>query len=77
MTKAQMASFLVRTLRLPLVEDELFEDTGGNVHREAINAIAVKGITLGCADGVYCPDDYVTRAQMASFLIRAVELPSQ
>lgn len=29
-----------------------------------------RGITLGCGDGNYCPDDPVTRGQMALFLYR-------
>lgn len=29
-----------------------------------------RGITLGCAPGLYCPDDPVTRLQMAAFLNR-------
>ncbi len=30
-------------------------------------------ITLGCAPGAYCPDDYVTRLQMAAFMKRLGE----
>ncbi len=33
------------------------------------------GITGGCTQERYCPDDNVTRAQMAIFLDRALELP--
>ncbi len=29
-----------------------------------------RGITLGCAATLYCPDDYVTRLQMAAFMSR-------
>jgi len=29
------------------------------------------GIATGCGDNTYCPDDPVTRGQMAVFLIRA------
>ena len=36
-----------------------------------IAAIAEAGITIGCDTNLFCPDDPVTRAQMASFLVRA------
>jgi hypothetical protein len=35
-----------------------------------IAAIATYGVTTGCGDGNYCPDDFVTREQMAAFLNR-------
>lgn len=37
--------------------------------------LAVLGVTAGCATGParYCPDESVTRAQMATFLTRAIE----
>src|SRR5690606_21829666 len=39
---------------------------------------AESGITRGCnppANTRFCPDDYVTRGQMAAFLVRALGLP--
>ncbi len=41
-----------------------------------IQAIAEKGITKGCnppTNDRYCPGDFTTRAQMAAFIIRALE----
>jgi hypothetical protein len=35
-----------------------------------VNTIARDGITSGCSAGFYCPDQAVTRAQMAVFLLR-------
>jgi hypothetical protein len=37
-----------------------------------IMKIADLGVTLGCGGGNYCPDDDVTREQMAAFIIRAL-----
>jgi len=37
-----------------------------------IQAIRDEGITGGCGNGNYCPKDFVTREQMAAFLIRAI-----
>lgn len=54
-----------------------FFDDDGNIHEGAIEAIALAGITRGCAGpDLYCPDDTVTRAQMAAFLVRAFDLPA-
>jgi hypothetical protein len=73
-TRAQMASFLARTLGLDPVQAGSFTDIGGSVHAGNINAIAVEGITLGCTATEYCPNDRVRRDQMASFLARALGL---
>ena len=74
-TRAQMASFLARALDLPPVAGNRFADVSGT-HTANINALAEAGVTLGCnAEGTfYCPNDLVTRAQMGSFLARALDL---
>jgi nitrous oxidase accessory protein NosD len=74
-SRAQMASFLVRALHLPDGEDR-FQDDASSPHQADINALAAAGITKGCdAQGArFCPDDPVSRAQMASFLVRALDL---
>ncbi len=72
--RAQMASFLSRALSLPPASSDYFTDDNGNTHEDAINRVAEAGITVGCAVGQYCPADGVTRAQMASFLARALDL---
>jgi hypothetical protein len=77
-TRAQMASFLVRALDLAPAETGPFRDTGDTVHAADIDALAAAGITRGCnppANDRYCPHSPVTRAQMASFLVRALRLP--
>ena len=53
-----------------------FIDDNGNVHEGYIEAVAAEGITEGCdSSGTrFCPSDPVTRAQMATFLARALEL---
>jgi hypothetical protein len=40
-----------------------------------IEQLAVEGVTSGCGNGNYCPDNSVTRAQMAVFLVKAFSLP--
>lgn len=39
-----------------------------------IEALVASGITAGCGGGNYCPNNYVTRAQMAVFLAKALGL---
>jgi hypothetical protein len=40
----------------------------------AIEALAASGITSGCGGGNFCPNDVVTRAQLAKFLAVALGL---
>jgi glucose/arabinose dehydrogenase len=75
-TRAQMASFLARALALPSTASDFFTDNETSLHEADINRLAAAGITLGCGGGRYCPLELVTRAQMASFLARALTLPS-
>jgi hypothetical protein len=39
-----------------------------------VEALAASGITGGCGGGDYCPDSYVTRAQMAVYLAAALDM---
>ncbi len=76
-TRAQMASFLVRGFGVAPSAVDAFADDTGLVHEADINAIAAAGITFGCnppANDQFCPTGLVTRAQMASFLTRAMDL---
>ena len=74
-TREQMATFLARALDLDPVTSGPFGDIGGSIHAGSINAIAVAGITTGCTPSTFCPAQLVTRDQMATFLVRALELP--
>jgi hypothetical protein len=74
-TREQMASFLVRALGLPPSATDHFVDDNASIHEADINALAASGITEGCGDGRYCPSARVQRGQMASFLVRAFDLP--
>lgn len=75
-SRGQMASFLARALSLPASTKDWFTDDDGNTHEANINKLADAGITLGLGGGLYDPDGFVTRAQMASFLARAFSLPT-
>ena len=75
-TRAEMATFFSRAFRLPDAVTAGFTDTAGNTHMDDIDALAAEGITVGCASEPlrYCPDRSVTRAEMATFLSRALGL---
>jgi uncharacterized protein YkwD len=71
----QMATFLTRAMSLSPSAKHYFSDTWSNKHADGINRIAQAGVTRGCDTWRYCPSGRVTRAQMASFLSRALNLP--
>ena len=73
-SRAQMTTFFKRAFRLPSAAPAGFADTEGNAHKEDIDALAAEGITAGCQTEPlrYCPSESVTRAQMATFLSRAL-----
>jgi hypothetical protein len=71
-TRGQMAAFLVRTLDLPSGPD-VFSDDSTSIFEGDINALAAAGIAKGCGEDRFCPDALVTRQQMASFLVRALD----
>lgn len=56
-----------------------FRDTRDTVFEDDIERIAAAGITRGCnppAFTEFCPDDPVSRGQLAAMLSRALELPA-
>lgn len=76
LTRGQMASLLARALDLPAGEATFSDVPEDGTHAEDIAALADRGITTGCAEDRFCPRATVTREQMASFLARALDLPS-
>ncbi|MCL4275779.1 MAG: SBBP repeat-containing protein [Anaerolineales bacterium] len=77
-TRAQMAIFLLRGIHgssytPPAVGDGTGFNDVPTTHSAAawIKQLAAEGITGGCGNGNYCPNQAVTRAQMAIFLLRA------
>lgn len=64
------------TLTISLIKSTPFTDIGGNPFRADIVWLFHEGITGGCTATRFCPKDPVTREQMASFLDRALDLPT-
>jgi len=75
-TRGQMAAFLVRAMGY--TDDgggDLFVDDDDSIFENDIDKLATAGVTKGCNppdNTEYCPDDFVTRGQMAAFLVRAM-----
>ena len=74
--RAQMAAFLTRGFNLDPGPDPGFSDVAPNAwYYNQAAALAASGITAGCGDGTtFCPNQPTTRAQMATFLARALGL---
>lgn len=71
-TREAMAAFLYRAVGLaPTEATNLFMDDDDSPFEGEIDALAVAGIASGCGNGLFCPDSLVTRAEMATFVVRA------
>jgi DNA-binding beta-propeller fold protein YncE len=78
-TRGQMAAFLVRAIQPSAPGSDSFRDDDSSVFEGDIDDLAAAGITRGCnppANDRFCPDEHVTRGQMAAFLVRALDLDS-
>lgn len=77
-TRGQMAAFLTRALDYTEAgTGNLFVDDDDSIFEPAIDKLATAGVTKGCNPPVndrFCPDAFVTREQMAAFLVRALGL---
>lgn len=57
----------------PAAANDRYADVdAAGAHHEAIGELADTGITAGCRPDRFCPDDPVSRGQMASFLTRGL-----
>lgn len=74
MTRSSMAAFLADGLELPGTSTDYFPDDDSDPNEAKINALAEAGIVIGFEDGTYRPNNSVTRAEMAVYLTRALEL---
>jgi hypothetical protein len=78
LTRAQAATFLARALDLPEPTEDHFGDDDGHVLEGGVNRVAEANITMGCnppSNTRFCPDRRMTRAEFATFIVRALQLP--
>ncbi len=74
-TRGEMAAMLDRAMALDATTEDFFTDDDGHLFEASINRLAATGITRGCnppANDNYCPDDLLTRGQIAAFFRRAL-----
>jgi len=79
LTRAQAGTFLARALGLPEPSQDYFTDDDGHILEGGVNKVAEAGITMGCnppANTRFCPDRRMTRAEFATFIVRALGLPA-
>jgi len=78
-TRKQMAMFLLKAKHgssyQPPPATGIFNDVAADNFRPWIEQLAAEGITGGCGGGNFCPENPVTRGQMAVFLVKAFNLP--
>ena len=77
-SRAHVATFLYRYVGATheSADGSSFEDIGTDVYYAAPVAWMAKyGITAGCADKAFCPNDPATRAQAAIFIYNVAETP--
>jgi len=79
-TRAQMAVFLLKaehgSAYTPPTPTGIFNDVPTNFWAAAwIEQLATESVTGGCGNGNYCPNNSVTRDQMAVFLTKTFGLP--
>jgi hypothetical protein len=78
-SRAEMAALLVRSVGLDTggaATDPSFTDVAADAwFASFVEALRIAGITTGCATDRFCPEEAVTREQMALFLARAFQLP--
>lgn len=74
-TRGEFATMLSRALSLPPAGPDVprFRDVRGE-QADAAHALAAAGLTSGCGDGRFCPDQRLSRAQLASFFSAALRL---
>jgi Tol biopolymer transport system component len=78
-TRGQMAAFLARAYNLSAgSQSDLFVDDNGSVFESDIDKLGATGVSKGCNppdNDRFCPNDPVSRQQMAAFLHRAAMVP--
>lgn len=79
LSRSQMAALLVRLVEFRTgaglsSELDYFLDDDTSTHETAINLAAASGLGAGRALGVFDPDAPLTRAELATFLARALDL---
>jgi hypothetical protein len=73
-TRGELARLMADALELPPASTDFYDDDTGHPYEADINRLAEEGVTLGCTETAFCPDAFATRAELASFVARALRL---
>ena len=71
-TRAEFAVMLDRAFDFADTGDDWFDDDNGHWAESSFNRLAAAGVTLGCAERSFCPNDSLIRGQAASLILRAL-----
>jgi hypothetical protein len=77
LTRGQFAAILKRALALPASSGDAFDDDSGSVFENDLNSGAAAGIFRGCnppAGTMVCPEDVISRGELAAVLVRGFGL---
>lgn len=72
-TRGETALFLYRAFHIPKVTTDAFKDVPDGEMAVAINSLSHDGITDGYGNGIFKPNDLVTRDQFVAFLSRILQ----
>lgn len=75
-SRGQMSAFLNRSLDLAATSEDFFVDDDESIFEGDIDRLAAADITRGCNPPVndrYCPERDLTRAEMATFMVRGFD----
>ena len=74
-TRGELAAMFDRGFALAATATDYFTDDDGHLFEASINRLAAAGITKGCnppTNDNFCPDNLLTRGQVAAFFRRAM-----
>lgn len=71
LTRGVVLAVVIALPSVVLANDVFSDVPTSSTFHNVINYLKAAGITSGCTPTTYCPNDPVSRAQMASFLVRA------
>ena len=75
-TRGELARLMADALGLPPAVGDYYTDDAASEYQADINRLAEAGLTIGCGETTFCPDAFATRAELASFVGRALSLPA-
>ena len=74
-TRGELARLMADALDLPPATADYYDDDTSSPYQEDINRLAEAEVTIGCSETAFCPEAFATRAELASFVVRALALP--